>query len=186
MTIMRAALGPVMALTAVWISRPELWLGVMLMLGFVSDVFDGILARRWGTATETLRMADSAADTVFYLGVLAALVECDWYALRARLVLLAVLLTLEAARMIFDWMKFRRMASYHSYASKLWGVLLAMTAFAVLCFHGAPWMLTLALAWGIACDVEGLVMSAILPAWTADVKTIPRAVALRRKAMIRL
>lgn len=182
MTIGRAALGPAMALVAILAMHPELWLGAMLGAGFVLDIFDGILARRWGTATDVLRVADSAADTVFYLGALAAMMEDAWPALRARFALVIVLLMLEAARMVFDWIKFRRMASYHSYASKFWGILLAMAVFAALCFHDAAWLLTLALAWGIVCDVEGLAISAILPLWTADVKTLLHAVALRRKA----
>jgi phosphatidylglycerophosphate synthase len=42
---------------------------VCLSAGFLSDVFDGILARRLGVATATLRRLDSAADVVFYLAV---------------------------------------------------------------------------------------------------------------------
>ena len=180
----RGLLGPALALVATWLPHPEVWLAAMLGAGFVSDVFDGILARRWGSATDALRVADSAADTIFYLGVLGAAAESAWPVLRARIALVVALLALEALRMAFDWVKFRRMASYHSYASKLWGILLAMAAFALLYFHGGFWLLTLALAWGILCDVEGLAMSALLPVWTADVKTLRQAMELRKAAVM--
>jgi hypothetical protein len=124
-------------------------------------------------------VADSAADTVFYLGVLAAIVVRHWPVLRQRIWLLAVLLALEVLRMLFDWIKFRRMASYHSYAARLWGLLLVSAAIAVLCFDSAHWLVTAALAWGIFCDTEGLAMSAVLPRWTHDVKTMARALKLR-------
>ena len=38
---------------------------------------------------------------------------------------------------------------------------------------------TAALAWGILCDLEGLTMTALLPVWTHDVKTLARALELR-------
>lgn len=180
MVVFRAALGPALLLAA-RLADPELWLGAMIAAGFLSDVYDGILARRWGTASPALRVADSAADTVFYLGVLAAIVERHWPVLRERLWLLVAVLVLEASRILFDWIKFRRMASYHSYAAKIWGVLLAASTLALLCFNRAYWLVTAALAWGILCDLEGLAMSILLPQWTHDVRTLPRALAVRRR-----
>ena len=73
------------------------------------------------------------------------------------------------------------MASYHSYASKAWGALMAAATIALLCFDRAFWMVTLALVAGILCDLEGLAMSALLPQWTYNVKTLRRALALRRQ-----
>lgn len=180
MIAIRAALGPAIAITA-RLPNPELWLGEMIAAGFLSDVYDGILARRWGTAGPRLRLADSAADTVFYLGVLAAILERQWPVLHASLGLLVALLALELTRWIFDYVKFRRLASYHSYAAKIWGVLLVAATLALLCFNRAFWLVTLALAWGILCDLEGLIMSLLLPQWTHDVKSLPRAVLLRRE-----
>lgn len=180
---MRASFGPLMAVLAVQVAAPEFWLGALIVAGFLSDIYDGILARRWGTATAALRVGDSVADTVFYLGVLAAVVERHWPALRDRMAWLAALLLLEALRMLFDWAKYGRMASYHSYAAKLWGILLAVTTVSVLCLDRAYWLVTVALAWGILCDLEGLAMSLMLPEWAHDVKTLRRALLLRREML---
>jgi CDP-diacylglycerol--glycerol-3-phosphate 3-phosphatidyltransferase len=181
MVIFRTLLGPAVAIVALILPAPQPWLGAMIAAGFVSDVYDGILARRWGTETAALRVTDSAADTVFYLGVLFAVIARHWPVLRDRLGLLIALLVLEAARYLFDWIKYRRIASYHSYASKAWGALMAAATIALLCFDRAFWMVTLALLAGILCDLEGLAMSALLPEWTHDVKTLRRALALRRQ-----
>ncbi len=177
---LRAALGPIIAMTA-RLAHPEAWLGAMVAAGFLSDVYDGILARRWKTDTDVLRVADSAVDMVFYLGVLAAIVERHWPVLRERTWLLLAVLSLEAVRMAFDWVKFKRLASYHSYTAKLWGALLAAATVALLCFDRWHWILTLALVWGIVSDLEGLAMSVILPEWRRDVKTLRRALELRRE-----
>ena len=183
MVVSRALLGVAISIAAARMRAPEAWLGAMIVAGFLSDIYDGVLARRWGTATAALRIADSAADTVFYVGVLIAVVERHWPVIHARLWLLAVLLGLEATRVVFDWVKFGRMASYHSYASKAWSALLALATIALLCFNRGFWLSTVAIAWGILCDLEGLAMSAILPEWTHDVKNLRRALRIRRKML---
>lgn len=176
-------MGVAIPLAAARLRAPEAWLGAMIAAGFLSDIYDGILARRWGTATAALRIADSAADTVFYVGVLVAVVERHWQVIHARLWLLAVLLGLETTRVVFDWLKFGRMASYHSYASKAWSALLALATIALLCFNRGFWLTTVAIAWGILCDLEGLAMSAVLPRWAHDVKNLRRALRIRQKML---
>jgi phosphatidylglycerophosphate synthase len=180
MVTVRAALGPALALAARG-RGPQLWLGAMIAAGFLSDVFDGILARRWKTDTDVLRLADSAVDIVFYLGILAAIIERHMAALRERAWLLLVVICFEAGCKVFDWVKFGRMASYHSYSAKLWGILLATAAFSLLCFDRGWWILTGALVWGIVCNLECLTMSLVLPEWTRDVKTAFHALKLRRR-----
>jgi CDP-diacylglycerol--glycerol-3-phosphate 3-phosphatidyltransferase len=176
-------LGPMLVVIAFRAPAPEAWFGVLLLAGLLSDIFDGILARRWRTETSALRIADSAADLVFYLCVLFAVVIRHWPVLRDRLPLLGALLALEAGRMLFDWAKYRRMASYHSYAAKAWGLLLAAATLALLCFNRGEWLVTCALIWGIICDLEGLIMSLLLPEWAHDVKTLRRAFVLRRQML---
>jgi len=180
---LRILLAPFMVLVASRLPHPQLCLGAMLLTGFLSDVYDGILARRWGTETAALRVSDSAADTVFYLGVAAALVVRHWPIVRGRLWLFAILLALEALRLAFDSWKYRRMASYHSYLAKVWGVILVVATVAALCLDRAYWLLTLAIAWGILCDLEGLAMSCLLPLWAHDVKTLAQAFRLRRQQL---
>jgi CDP-diacylglycerol--glycerol-3-phosphate 3-phosphatidyltransferase len=181
MVAFRALLGPFVAFVAKVEPHPEVWLGSMIAAGFVSDVYDGVLARRWKTDSATLRAVDSIADTIFYLGVLLAIVLRRWQVLRGLIWLLALLLALEAVRMGFDWAKFHRMASYHSYAAKVWGVLLFAASMALLCFDRWFWLLKISLVWGILCDIEGLAISAVLPRWMHDVKHLQRAIELRRQ-----
>jgi CDP-diacylglycerol--glycerol-3-phosphate 3-phosphatidyltransferase len=186
MVIFRAVLAPLVIWVASRLHAPELWLGAMIAAACISDIYDGILARRWGTATATLRISDTVADTIFYLGILTAIILRHWPVVHARIDLLIALLCMEAARMIFDLIKFHKMASYHTYTAKIWGLLLAVATIALLCFDRWFWLLTLALAWGILCDIEGLAISAILPEWTHDVKTLRRALELRRQILARV
>jgi CDP-diacylglycerol--glycerol-3-phosphate 3-phosphatidyltransferase len=77
------------------------------------------------------------------------------------------------------------MSSYHSYASKFWGFLLIVAAVAMLSTDRGSWLLTVALAWGILCELEGMALTIILPEWTHDVKTVARALAIQKEMLER-
>jgi phosphatidylglycerophosphate synthase len=179
----RVSLALIVPLSAWRLAAPQLLLGCLIAAGFLSDVYDGILARRWGTDTDALRLADSIADIFFYLGVLAAIILRHGPVLRHRLGLLIAVLALEAARALFECAKFRKIASYHTYSAKTWGILLAAATLALLCFDGAYWLVTVALAWGLVCDTEGIIMSILLPRWVRDVKSLVHAVKLRHELL---
>jgi phosphatidylglycerophosphate synthase len=66
MVISRAVMGPVLVAITTW--GVAGWvLSTIVVLTLVDDIADGMLARHWGTASPALRLADSCADTVFYL-----------------------------------------------------------------------------------------------------------------------
>lgn len=69
---LRVALCPLIFLGA-RLHWAGLWLALIVLVALVDDSFDGILARHWHCETPTLRLSDSIADPVFYLGVLGAL-----------------------------------------------------------------------------------------------------------------
>jgi CDP-diacylglycerol--glycerol-3-phosphate 3-phosphatidyltransferase len=184
LVFLRLALGPTIVMVAKLGWHVRICFALILIAGLLSDIWDGVLARRWGCATARLRVADSAVDTVFYLGVAAAVVVNYPQVIRANLALLLVLFALEIARYGFDFFRFRRMASYHTYLAKAWGLLLIAASVSLLCLGSFPVLVTIAIAWGIACDVEGLAISMVLREWTPDVRTLGRAFKLRRATAV--
>lgn len=158
---------------------PGAWLAVIVLVALVSDILDGVLARRWGNETPMLRVSDSIADTVFYLGVAGALWILMPDVFRNNRYLFTALFTLEGLRYLFDFLKYRRTASYHSHLAKLWGIVLAVAMIGVFAFAGSEILVRTALGVGIAVNIEGIVMSAMLPRWKNDVKTLGAAWRLR-------
>ncbi len=116
----RAALGPVMIAGAACG-----WNGValagMVVAALLSDIFDGVLARRWQCDTAGVRLFDSMADTVFYLCTGIALWIAHAPVLRAAKLPLIALLGVEVFKFAFDFAKFGKPSSYHSYLAKCWG-----------------------------------------------------------------
>jgi len=180
MVWLRVVLCPVIILGA-WRGWDGRWLSFIVLAALVDDIYDGILARRWGCDTPAIRSADSGADTVFYLGVAAALWIREPQVLKGNWQLLAVLGVLELTRHIFDRWKFGRGASYHSYLAKCWGLVMGVAVIALLSFGGPRAMIWVSIMVGIVTNCEGLAMSLMLPRWQNDVKTLPAAWRLRRQ-----
>ena len=178
----RLALAPaVVALAAA--GRPR-WIAAAIVIATLTDVFDGILARRLGVATERLRRADSMVDTAFYVAVLAAVAVVFPDVLRLHAVGLGALIALEVARHGFDVWTFGRTAAYHMWSAKAWGVALALGLTALFGWDEAGWPVGVAVWLGVATNVEALAASAVLSRWHHDVPSLWHALRLERSERI--
>jgi CDP-diacylglycerol--glycerol-3-phosphate 3-phosphatidyltransferase len=176
---LRLALGPVIIVAAARHTGGG-WIGALLTAGFLSDVFDGIIARRLEIATERIRVADSMADAVFY--GCAAIAVGLWH--RAQVAPFAALLTLMLAVTLAsaaaDLARYRRISSYHTLAAKTWGITLFAAAISLLCFdQGKPVMQAVGIV-GIYASLEGIAITLLLPEWRHDVPTLWHAMQLRK------
>jgi CDP-diacylglycerol--glycerol-3-phosphate 3-phosphatidyltransferase len=165
---------------------PALGLTAIICAASLSDVFDGIFARRWQCISMFGSIADSLADTIFYLGVAAALWILFPATLRANRQLFAILIFVEAFRYVFDFWKFRKCASYHSYLARFWGTVMVAAVLSIFSLSGLSALSRIALIrvsilLGLLANLEGFVMSLILPRWQHDVHTIFRAINLRKR-----
>ena len=182
LTLSRMALAPLLATLAVaWPSRAAL--GACLAAAFLSDVFDGVFARRLGIATVALRRLDSAADSIFYLAAVFALWRLHPAVIGDHLGALSVLFVLEVGRYALDFAKFGRAASYHMWSSKLWGIALFAGFFCLLVLGKDNVVVSFMVYLGIVADVEGLAISLVLREWRADVPSIVHA--MRQKKVAR-
>ncbi|MEO1350528.1 MAG: CDP-alcohol phosphatidyltransferase family protein [Cyanobacteria bacterium J06635_15] len=155
----------------------------LFVLAFISDVVDGMIARRLQVVTSRLREADSRADLSLYLCVIAAI----WLVHPDVLVEFWVPLTFAIAAQGLQWLtgliKYGHLPSYHSYSAKLWGVSLAIATVALFAFDYAGITFLATLLIGTLHNLEEVAMTFILPTWTFDVKTIQKAGEIRRETL---
>ena len=175
----RVALGPVLIAGAScnWSGTA---LAGMVFTALISDIYDGVLARRWQCDTAALRLFDSMADTFFYLCVAWALWIARPQAIRDNAALLLAIASFEALRYAFDLCKFGKPASYHSWLAKSWGLTMALAVMQLLARPVPCRLWPLSLIVGLACNVEGLAMSLLLPQWNRDVRSLARALTIRK------
>jgi CDP-diacylglycerol--glycerol-3-phosphate 3-phosphatidyltransferase len=184
LTALRALLAPVVVLLALVDPAPAAF-GACLAAAFLSDVFDGVIARRLGVATPGLRRLDSAADSAFYVAALFAAWHLHPATIRGHAAALVLLGVLEAVRYAVDLLKFGREASYHMWSSKLWGLALFAGCFSLLAL-GEDGLAVAAAIWvGVAADLEGLAISIVLRRWRTDVPSVVHAWRLRRASTLR-
>lgn len=178
MATTRAVLGPVVILgeRAKW---NGITLAALIIAALLSDIFDGVLARRWRCDTAAVRLFDSIADIVFYACCAAALWTRHPSIVRSLALPIAAVVGLEALGLATAFVKFGKMPSYHSYVAKTWGLVLASALVAAFVTqHPAGWLIA-ALVLGALSNLEGISMSLIMPVWRQDVKTIAEAWRLR-------
>ena len=179
LVILRLCLAPVLLATALLYPDRTVFAGCLIG-ALLSDYFDGVIARRLGVATAGLRRLDSITDTIFYVCALVAALVTARELVRPYFPALGVLLLVEAIRYAYDLRKFGKEASYHMWSSKLWGLLLFIGMWELLVLHRDGWPVALAIFWGIAADLEGLVISMTLRKWRADVPTLWHACRLAK------
>ena len=150
----------------------------------LSDIFDGIIARRQGVSTEKLRRLDSSIDQIFFVCVaLATYLQCPSF-FKDNLIKISMLLTLEALAYLICFVKFKKEIATHSIGAKFWTLLL----FAVLvdlminCESGLLFQLCFYV--GIITRLEIIAIILTLKKWANDVPTFYHALQLRKGKQI--
>jgi phosphatidylglycerophosphate synthase len=153
-----------------------LWLFVV---AFVSDYFDGVIARALKVVTRRLRQADSVVDTVFYLVLAVATWTLHPEALRRHAVALGVCLWTRATWYVLDLIRWRAAAGFHAWSAKVFAAALGIWAVAQYGFSaGSPWLVVACVA-GTLSHLEGIAISLVLRRHVADVPTVLHALRFR-------
>jgi CDP-diacylglycerol--glycerol-3-phosphate 3-phosphatidyltransferase len=143
----------------------------VLGLAFLSDVADGWVARRLGETSELGARLDTAADFALFVTVPA----CGWLlwpdVVRSEAPFLVALAISYASPIAIGFVKYRRFTNHHTWAGKLSGSLLAVTA-VVLVAGGSPWPFRVAVAVVVLADLEEIAITAIQPRWRPVVPTV--------------
>ena len=151
----------------------------LFAIAFVTDYFDGVVARAVGVATRQLRQADSVVDTVFYLVLAAVTVRLHPEVIHRHRVALAVCLGTLALWAVLDLWRWRAAAGFHSWSAKAFAAALGVWAVALYGFGAdGPWLVT-ACAVGTLSHLEGIAISCALRQHATDVPTLAHALRLR-------
>ncbi|HUQ99652.1 MAG TPA: CDP-alcohol phosphatidyltransferase family protein [Gemmatimonadaceae bacterium] len=181
LTLLRLFLAPVIV-WMVYAGAPGLAFAAVIVIAFVSDVFDGIVARKLGVATAELRHLDSRVDLVFYATAAWAVWRLHPAVVRSIAIPGLIVIGLDVIRHVFDFLKFGRDAAYHAWSSKVWGLSLAAALVLLMGFGLVNPFVPATVALGLIAQVEGLLISIVLPVWTHDVPTLRHAFEIRNNA----
>jgi hypothetical protein len=151
----------------------------LFVVAFVSDYFDGVVARALNVVTRPLRQADSLVDTLFYMVLAGATWTLHPQVLRRHAMALGVCLGTLGAWYLLDLIRWRAVAGFHSWSAKLFAGALGLWAIVQYGFgDGGPWLVVACVA-GTLSHLEGIAISLVLRRHVADVPTVVHALRLR-------
>jgi CDP-diacylglycerol--glycerol-3-phosphate 3-phosphatidyltransferase len=146
------------------------WFTSLLIAALISDIVDGMIARRFGLCSDFGSLLDSIADvstlcvaiygiTVFHPAVLHA----HWIASLA---------------MIGSWgmgcvlalLRYGRLSSFHTYTAKIAAYLLGIFIGVLFLSGFQPWLFYLAVVVSDVGNIEEMLLLWLLPEWRADVR----------------
>lgn len=153
---------------------------VILTIGLLTDIFDGIIARKLNVSTETLRRLDSTIDQIFFISVaIATYIQCpDFF--KTNAIKLILLFGFEALTYVVCFIKFKKEIATHTIGAKMWTLILFATLVQIIvqCNSGA--LFNICFWVGLITRIEIIGIILILKKWTNDVPTFLHAIKLRK------
>jgi CDP-diacylglycerol--glycerol-3-phosphate 3-phosphatidyltransferase len=178
---LRFVLAPVIFCLSYLMGEKSRFLILILMyFGLLTDIFDGIIARKTGVSSERLRRMDSQTDMIFWLSLGFAVYFLNPDLIKDEWIGVIIILGMEALCYIVSWLKFGKETCTHAFLSKMWGLSL-LTAFTYLIgFQQAGWAFYLTVVLGFVAHIDVILIILILPKWQYDVPSSFHAWKIRK------
>lgn len=158
---------------------------ILLTIGLLTDIFDGIIARRLNVSTSLLRRLDSSIDQVFFISfAVATYIQCaDFFKVNAWQLIL--LLVFEGLAYLVSFVKFRKEVATHTIGAKIWTLLLFATLIQIILQCQSHVLFSFFFWVGIITRLEIIGIILTLKEWTNDVPTLYHSIQLRKGKAIK-
>jgi phosphatidylglycerophosphate synthase len=182
----RLLIGGLLVALAWWGVAHFAFLAVLLLtVGLLTDILDGIVARQLGISSEKLRRLDSTVDQFFWLAVVGATyLACPAFFARNAGRLLT-LLGLEGLTYVVCLLKFRKEIATHSWAAKAWVLVSFGALIQLITTCDAQRLFAASFYVGVLSRLEIVAIVLLLRQWTNDVPTAYHAFLLRHNKPIK-
>jgi phosphatidylglycerophosphate synthase len=168
LSLARLLAAPVLIVLA-WL-HAERAFAILLVAALVTDVLDGWIARRLSLQSPFGATLDSAADITTLLaaaGGIAAFHPQVWH---EHSIAIAAVLGGWLVVCVIALVRYQRLSSFHTYASKAAGYALGFFIAALFAFDFVPWLFYAAAVLSLLSTAEELLLLWKLPQWRADVR----------------
>ncbi len=169
--LFRLFVAPVMLVVAYFqITGAGIILASLLIAGILSDVFDGIIARRLNISTDSLRKWDSHVDTVFLISTIISawlmfpvvVMNKQWYILS--------IVAFELLAYLICFLRFRKLPSNHSYSSKLFAVFITVCLATLFISNDWGVMFYIMYLFGVLAYLDNFLILLLLKEYKVDTK----------------
>jgi phosphatidylglycerophosphate synthase len=148
------------------------WIVAFMVIGLLTDVFDGIIARKLGVSSEKLRIWDSGVDQFFWLIILASIFYLNLAFVKSNLLWIIILLSLEIATYLISYLKFKKPIATHSILAKFWALSLLWFLIDLVLHNSSSFPFAICVVLGIISRLEIITIVLSLKNWATDVPSI--------------
>lgn len=158
---------------------------ILMYLGLLSDIFDGIIARKLNVSSEKLRRLDSQIDIIFWLAIATSTWIIHPSTIQHYGTFIGLLLCTEGLCYLVSFIKFRKETCTHAWLSKLWGLSLIAAFTSILGFGYGGISMIICLSLGFLSHLDVILITLILPKWTHDIPSTFHAIKIRQGKAIK-
>lgn len=153
---------------------------VLIAVSLLTDIFDGIIARRLNISTPQFRRLDSTIDQIFWILIAAAcyIKHPDFF--KTNAVKIIILFAAELAAYLVSFIKFKKEVATHAISSKLWTLLLFATLIQIIATSSSTILFNICFITGLVTRAEIIIILLLIRQWTNDVPSVYHAVLLRK------
>lgn len=157
------------------------WIAIIcLTTGLLTDIFDGIIARRLNISTQTLRRLDSTIDLIFFISATIAIYIQSTSFFLSNALMLGILLGAEALTYVISFLKFRKEVATHTIGAKLWTLLLFALMIELILTSDSNVLFDLTFWMGLITRLEIILITLTLREWASDVPGFYQALKFRK------
>lgn len=152
----------------------------LIYLGLISDILDGIVARKQNISSATLRRLDSQTDMIFWLATGFATWILYPELIAENKIAIRSILMMEVACYLISFFKFKKETCTHAFLSKLWGITLLVAFTSLIGFNHAGIPFYTCIIMGLISHVDRILIVLLLPKWTHDIPSTYHAYLIRK------
>lgn len=142
----------------------------MLLINFITDILDGLIARKFNLQTKIGAKIDSIADFGTYLLVFLGIYMFKTDDFLPHIVSFSIFIGLFVFAHLLALIKFGRMPSFHLYSWKIGGYIQGIFFIVLFSYGFITWFYYFMLTWGILAFLEHIVIQLMIPEMISNAK----------------
>jgi phosphatidylglycerophosphate synthase len=179
--VFRLMLAPVILLLSYrFKTEASLVIVILMYLGLLSDIFDGIIARKLNCSTEKLRRMDSQVDMVFWVSIGISSWMLHPEIIETNKYFVIVVVAMEGLCYLISFIKFGKETCTHAFLSKIWGLTLLAAFTSIIGFGYGGVFFFIAIILGFISHLDVILIILILPKWQHDIPSSYHAWLIRK------
>lgn len=163
-----------------FLSISKLVIVSIVIYAVMSDIFDGIIARRLKISTPQFRQLDTKIDTVFWLSCLFYILLNHGMFVQKHLSEIIILVFTELTIVVVGKLKFKDRISFHTILSKFWALTILWFFIEIVLFSQANLSFQIVFYYGLLVQAEICLIAVILKENVTDVPSILTAFKIKK------